>query len=85
MPSRASSPFRGHDDLDVLVSVVRAAPVPLRRERRDAPAGLEEILGHALAKHPDARFRSAGEMRAALAGVRALPPRRVAAAARLPA
>jgi serine/threonine-protein kinase len=59
-------PFRGHDDLDVLVSVVRAAPVPLRRERRDAPAALEEALGRALAKHPDARFACAREMRAAL-------------------
>ncbi len=68
-------PFRGHDDLDVLVSVLRAAPVPLRRARRDAPAALEEILGHALAKHPDARFAGAREMRAALARVHLLPPR----------
>jgi serine/threonine-protein kinase len=65
-------PFRGHDDLDVLVSVVRAAPVPLRRERRDAPAALDEILTRALAKHPDARFPSARAMRAALLPVAAL-------------
>src|SRR5262249_15837657 len=63
-------PFRGQDDLDVLVSVVRAAPVPLRRERRDAPPALEEALTRALAKHPDARFSSAREMRAALAAIR---------------
>ncbi len=62
-------PFRGHDDLDVLVSVVRAQPVPLRRERRDAPAALDEVLSRALAKHPDARFSCAPEMRAALAAV----------------
>jgi serine/threonine protein kinase len=66
-------PFRGHDDLDVLVSVVRAAPVPLRRERRDAPAALEAALGRALAKHPDARFASAREMRAALARILPVP------------
>jgi serine/threonine-protein kinase len=59
-------PFRGHDDLDVLVAVVRAAPVPLRRERRDAPAALDHILARALAKHPDARYPSARAMRAAL-------------------
>jgi serine/threonine-protein kinase len=59
-------PFRGSDDLDVLVSVVRAAPVPLRRARRDVPRRLDEILARALAKHPDARFASAREMRAAL-------------------
>jgi serine/threonine-protein kinase len=62
-------PFRGQDDLDVLVSVVRASPVPLRRERRDAPVALEEALGRALAKHPDARFASAREMRAELAAI----------------
>jgi eukaryotic-like serine/threonine-protein kinase len=62
-------PFRGQDDFDVLVSVLRAAPVPLRRARRDAPATLEWILGHALAKHPDARFASAREMRDAVGRV----------------
>jgi serine/threonine-protein kinase len=62
-------PFRGQDDLDVLVSVVRAQPVPLRRERRDAPPALEQALARALAKHPDARFASAREMRAALAAI----------------
>lgn len=59
-------PFRGKDDRDVSVSVVRAAPVPLRRVRRDAPAALDPVLARALAKHPDARFAGAGEMRAAL-------------------
>jgi serine/threonine-protein kinase len=60
------SPFRGRDARDVLVSVVRAAPIPLRRHRRDAPAALEKVLARALAKHPDARFAGAGEMRRAL-------------------
>lgn len=59
-------PFRGRDDRDVLVSVVRAAPVPLRRVRRDAPAALDRVFARALAKHPDARFAGAGEMRDAL-------------------
>jgi eukaryotic-like serine/threonine-protein kinase len=68
-------PFRGQSDLDVLVSVVRAAPVPLRRERRDAPPALEEILARALAKHPDARFSGAHEMRAAVGRLLASPPR----------
>jgi serine/threonine-protein kinase len=64
-------PFRGQDDLDVLVSVVRAQPIPLRRERRDAPAALEKLLSRALAKHPEARFESAHEMGAALRAVHA--------------
>lgn len=62
-------PFRGQDDLAVLVSVVRAAPIPLRRARRDAPTALDDLLARALAKHPDARFASAPEMRAALARI----------------
>ena len=64
-------PFRGGDALDGLVSVVRAAPVPLRKERRDAPPQLDAILTRCLAKHPDARLRGAAEMRAALAALRA--------------
>lgn len=66
----AKLPFRGRDDLEVVVSIVRAAPVPLRRERRDAPRELDALLARALAKHPDARFASAAEMRAALASMR---------------
>jgi serine/threonine-protein kinase len=70
-------PFRGQDDRDVLVSVVRAAPIPLRRVRRDAPSALDAVLARALAKHPDARFSGAGEMRAALGRIDA--PERVIA------
>jgi serine/threonine-protein kinase len=72
-------PFLGHDDRDVIVSVVRAAPVPLRRLRGDAPPMLDRVLGRALAKHPDARFASAAEMRAALDRIPA-PGRHAAAA-----
>jgi serine/threonine-protein kinase len=63
------SPFRARAETDVLVALVRSAPVPLRRERRDAPETLERLLARALAKHPDARFAGAGEMRAALLDV----------------
>jgi serine/threonine-protein kinase len=63
-------PFRGKDDLAVLIAVVRSPPVPLRRIRRDLPRELDEVLLRALAKHPDARFASAAEMRTALATVR---------------
>jgi serine/threonine-protein kinase len=66
----AEIPFRGRTDLDVLVAIVRAAPIPLRRARRDTPRALEAVLERALSKHPDARFGSAAEMRVALAAVR---------------
>jgi eukaryotic-like serine/threonine-protein kinase len=62
-------PFRGVSDLDVVVSIVRSAPIPLRKERRRVPPLLDEVLAKALAKHPDARFPSAEGMRAALARV----------------
>ncbi|WP_437694003.1 serine/threonine-protein kinase [Sorangium sp. So ce176] len=64
-------PFRGRGDLDVLVAIVRSAPVPLRRERRDVPRVLDEVLARALSKHPDHRFAGASAMRAALAAARA--------------
>jgi serine/threonine protein kinase len=65
------SPFRARAESDVLVALVRSAPVPLRRERRDAPEALERVLGRALAKHPDARYAGAREMCAALLDVAA--------------
>lgn len=65
------SPFRGEGDVDLLVALVRSTPIPLRRERRDVPRALDDVLARALAKHPDGRFASAVEMRAALRDVAA--------------
>jgi eukaryotic-like serine/threonine-protein kinase len=62
-------PFRGRDDLAVVVAIVRAAPVPARKERRDVPRALDEVFARALAKHPDARYPDAASMRAALAAI----------------
>jgi serine/threonine-protein kinase len=59
-------PFPGVAPRDVLVAIVRSAPVPVRRARRDVPVELDRILARALAKHPDARFSGAAEMRSAL-------------------
>ena len=64
-------PFRGRCDRNVMVSIVRSSPTPLRRERRDAPLMLETVLSRALAKHPDARYATAKEMRQELERVRA--------------
>ncbi len=62
-------PFRARDDLGVVIATVRRRPIPARRERPDVPPRLDAVLARALAKHPDARFASALEMRAALAAV----------------
>jgi eukaryotic-like serine/threonine-protein kinase len=74
-------PFRGEGDLAVAVATVRRPPVPLRAARRDVPRALDVLVTRALAKHPDARFGSASEMRAALA--HAGRPRSVRAGAEL--
>jgi eukaryotic-like serine/threonine-protein kinase len=64
-------PFPERGDRSVVVAIVRSLPTPLRRERRDAPAALDAVLARALAKHPDARYASAREMRRELEHVRA--------------
>jgi serine/threonine-protein kinase len=62
-------PFRGSGELDVAVATVRRPPVPLRSERRNVPRALDAWLSRALAKHPDARFPGATEMRAELQAI----------------
>jgi eukaryotic-like serine/threonine-protein kinase len=66
-------PFRGVDSLDVAVATVRRPPVPLRSERRSVPRALDHLISRALAKHPDARFASAAEMRAKLGEISGAP------------
>jgi eukaryotic-like serine/threonine-protein kinase len=60
-------PFRGEADVDVAIAFLRRSPIPLRMERRNLPRAIDTLLERALAKHPDARFANAAEMRAALA------------------
>jgi eukaryotic-like serine/threonine-protein kinase len=64
-------PFRGGGEREVTIALVRDAPVPVRRERRDVPPALDRILARALAKHPDARWPGAAAMRTALGQVAA--------------
>ncbi|MFO0757836.1 MAG: serine/threonine-protein kinase [Byssovorax sp.] len=59
-------PFQGGAGPDRLINLLRRAPIPLRRLRRDAPRSLQIALDKAFAKHPDARYAGAPEMRAAL-------------------
>lgn len=74
-------PFPGQTYLDVLVALVRDAPIPLRRLCRDVPRALDDVLSRALAKHPDARFADADDMRAALREIAASVRARLAPAA----
>jgi serine/threonine-protein kinase len=63
----ATLPFRATATADPLIALVRRAPTPLRRVRRDVPRSVDAAVRRALAKHPTARFADAAEMREALA------------------
>src|SRR3954466_1479313 len=55
-------PFRGETGLAVLKRVCDDTPRPIREVNPDIPAALVEIVNRLLAKHPDARFQTAGEV-----------------------
>ncbi len=64
----AGEPPYTHLDDRLVLSMHQKSPVPdVRKRRRDVPAKLGKLVGKALAKNPDERWQSAGEMRAGLA------------------
>ena len=52
-------PFRGESDIALLAAILRDAPEPVARLRRDAPPALARVVERCLAKGPDARYASA--------------------------
>ena len=67
-------PFPGATIGEIMVSVVTQEPRSIRKYLPTAAPELEDFFARALARDPAARFGSAHEMRAALAGVLALRP-----------
>ncbi|MGE3268960.1 MAG: serine/threonine-protein kinase [Chloroflexota bacterium] len=62
------APFSGTSDpLAAMARVMHEAPAPIQTIRSDLPPALAAVLDRALAKSPDWRYRSAAEMRQALA------------------
>ncbi len=61
-------PYLGFDphQPDAYTLILENPPVPLRVFRPDVPEGLERIIRKALEKHPQARWKTAGEMADAL-------------------
>lgn len=55
-------PFRGDNNLAVLKRVCEESPQPIRDLKPNVPLALVEIIEKLLAKHPDARYQSAGEV-----------------------
>ena len=78
-------PFSARTPMEYIQKHVMEPAIPLNQripERKFAP-GLEEVLGHALAKKPDERYQSAAEFGEALrpfggAAAQSLPPIRIA-------
>jgi serine/threonine protein kinase len=64
-------PFVGDSPVAVAVQHLDAAPAPLRGLRPDVSTATEAIVARAMAKDPEARFPTAGAMRAAIEQARA--------------
>jgi len=64
-------PFPGSTFTAVAYKVLNADPVPLREVKPDVPAGLDAIVSRALAKLPEKRYGSAGQMADDIDAVRA--------------
>lgn len=63
------APFTGPTLGEVIASVLRDTPRPLREVRPDLPRALEEFLARAMAREPGDRFASALSMQAALSEI----------------
>jgi TolB-like protein/Tfp pilus assembly protein PilF len=59
-------PFGGEYDQAVIFSILNEAPKPPSAFRREVPLELERVIMKAMAKSPAERYRTAGDMRAAL-------------------
>ncbi len=56
------SPFKGDYELAIIYSILNEDPAPLEQLRPDAPTGLLNAVGKALAKDPDERFQQLEEL-----------------------
>jgi len=64
-------PFKGDHDQSVIYSILHEEPKALSKTRPDAPSGLEQIVGKALAKNPANRYQTMREFREDLKAVAA--------------
>lgn len=56
-------PFGGPSDAAVYNAIINREPTPLRELNPDIPHEFEDIVGCAITKEPDGRFRSAADLR----------------------
>jgi serine/threonine-protein kinase len=62
-------PFGGRSPMETMAAHLYENPRPVSESRRDVPAELEAVILRCLAKNPEDRYGSAGEVDAALARV----------------
>jgi len=55
-------PFKGENEQSVIYSILHRRPEPMAKLQAGIPVRLEQVVKKALAKSPDKRYRSAGEM-----------------------
>jgi serine/threonine protein kinase/Flp pilus assembly protein TadD len=63
-------PFHGHTSFELSLAILREAPRPLPGR---VPPALQAVIAKCLSREPGARYRNAGELRAALEAVHAAP------------
>jgi serine/threonine-protein kinase len=68
-----AKPFRGSTVPELFSSILRDAPAPLPAH---LPEGFRQVIARCLAKNPDDRCASAGEVRSLLEAIQAAPPPR---------
>jgi Tol biopolymer transport system component/tRNA A-37 threonylcarbamoyl transferase component Bud32 len=54
--------FTGQTPASVIAAILRENPAPIATIRRDAPPGLDRVVGACLAKDPDDRWQSASDL-----------------------
>lgn len=55
-------PFPGDSATSILYNIVNDTPVPITEKNADLPQEVQNVLDRAMAKDPDDRFKTAGEM-----------------------
>ncbi|UCG53272.1 MAG: protein kinase [Candidatus Latescibacterota bacterium] len=55
-------PFKGDYDAAVVYSLINEYPMPIRDVRQDIPVEVQRIVERAMAKDPDERYQTIGEM-----------------------
>ncbi|MFB3922376.1 MAG: protein kinase [Terriglobia bacterium] len=66
-------PFRGETSVDILYAILRHPPTPIRSLIPDISAEWEQLIEHCLAKMPEQRPQSMGEVLEALRRIAAAP------------